>query len=611
MEDGAGKLRRRKTMNYYLQNINLLKNKDPELATRLEDLSFSKGKIFISEDLSMKDEDCDVLVIFGFGNGSQVKEAIKHASKKILVLVIDHDIANFKNILTLYDLKDIFNHERVSLAIGEEPLKATRIRMENYFQVITIKDIIVIDLYKNQVNPAYYQEIIKHLNESINASLQNIATMSEFASLWEKNILANISYLVLNPGLNLLKDSFKDFPAIIVSAGPSLDKNVGLLSEAKNKSLIICVDTALKTLLAHNIKPEIVVSIDPKEENFKHYQGSGIEGITLITEPVVSSQIFSLFKENLIFITSYGHPLMMWIEDIIGSKGTFPVGGSVATTAFSIARELGNNPIIFIGQDLSYSKDRVYSKNTFYMDNWINSMDKFLTLETITRNYLQEYNLIYVKGNYEEKVLTNSQMASWAKWFSHQFKNTKSLCINATEGGAKIENCVTMSLKEAINNYCQQIQDPKNILQDLHRRYKTPDIDNLIKKIKKVSDDYLLAEYYAQQAIETTKRLEKTSQNLLSQKDNFSQRELNLLQHINMLYGELKVMENVLMISRWHLDPLLIKLNSIRDSSLGGQIEIYNLFFQKILSISQNINSQFLKATEILQNIVVINENLT
>ncbi|MBU2599274.1 DUF115 domain-containing protein [bacterium] len=598
-------------MNYYLQNINLLKNKDPELATRLEDLSFSKGKIFISEDLSMKDEDCDVLVIFGFGNGSQVKEAIKHASKKILVLVIDHDIANFKNILTLYDLKDIFNHERVSLAIGEEPLKATRIRMENYFQVITIKDIIVIDLYKNQVNPAYYQEIIKHLNESINASLQNIATMSEFASLWEKNILANISYLVLNPGLNLLKDSFKDFPAIIVSAGPSLDKNVGLLSEAKNKSLIICVDTALKTLLAHNIKPEIVVSIDPKEENFKHYQGSGIEGITLITEPVVSSQIFSLFKENLIFITSYGHPLMMWIEDIIGSKGTFPVGGSVATTAFSIARELGNNPIIFIGQDLSYSKDRVYSKNTFYMDNWINSMDKFLTLETITRNYLQEYNLIYVKGNYEEKVLTNSQMASWAKWFSHQFKNTKSLCINATEGGAKIENCVTMSLKEAINNYCQQIQDPKNILQDLHRRYKTPDIDNLIKKIKKVSDDYLLAEYYAQQAIETTKRLEKTSQNLLSQKDNFSQRELNLLQHINMLYGELKVMENVLMISRWHLDPLLIKLNSIRDSSLGGQIEIYNLFFQKILSISQNINSQFLKATEILQNIVVINENLT
>ncbi|MBU0600439.1 DUF115 domain-containing protein [bacterium] len=598
-------------MNYYLQNINLLKNKDPELATRLEDLSFSKGKIFISEDLSMKDEDCDVLVIFGFGNGSQVKEAIKHASKKTLVLVIDHDIANFKNILTLYDLKDIFNHERVSLAIGEEPLKATRIRMENYFQVITIKDIIVIDLYKNQVNPAYYQEIIKHLNESINASLQNIATMSEFASLWEKNILANISYLVLNPGLNLLKDSFKDFPAIIVSAGPSLDKNVGLLSEAKNKSLIICVDTALKTLLAHNIKPEIVVSIDPKEENFKHYQGSGIEGITLITEPVVSSQIFSLFKENLIFITSYGHPLMMWIEDIIGSKGTFPVGGSVATTAFSIARELGNNPIIFIGQDLSYSKDGVYSKNTFYMDNWINSMDKFLTLETITRNYLQEYNLIYVKGNYEEKVLTNSQMASWAKWFSHQFKNTKSLCINATEGGAKIENCVTMSLKEAINNYCQQIQDPKNILQDLHRRYKTPDIDNLIKKIKKVSDDYLLAEYYAQQAIETTKRLEKTSQNLLSQKDNFSQRELNLLQHINMLYGELKVMENVLMISRWHLDPLLIKLNSIRDSSLGGQIEIYNLFFQKILSISQNINSQFLKATEILQNIVVINENLT
>lgn len=596
---------RRKFMNYYQQNIKILQNKEPALVAKLNNISFSDDKHPILNSFSIENEDnynfknCDIVVILGFGNGRHVKEVIKQTPKKTLILVIDHDLQNFKNLLALYNLEDILSFERVSLAIDEEPMVATRVRLEKYFEVVTLKDITIIDFYNNRSNPSYYQEIRNCLQESLIQSQQNITTMSEFASLWEKNILANINYLLLNPGLNLLNNSFHNFPAIIASAGPSLDKNVNLLSEAKNKSLIICVDTALKALLANNIIPDMVVSIDPQENNFRHYENAYLEGITLITEPGVCPKIFSLFKNKTIFITSYGHPLILWMESIIGQKGISPVGGSVATTAFCIANTLGNNPIIFIGQDLSFSKDGIYSKNTSYVKDWIDSLNKFNTLEMTMRNYLQEYNLFYTKGNYEDKVLTNHLMNSWIKWFGYQFKRTPSLCINATEGGAKIENCLVMSLKEALNTYCLTIKNPKEILQNIHQKYEIPDINNFISEMKKLAGNYRTAIYLAHQAIETIKFLEKSSSG-----NQISPREIHLLQRINMLYKEVTSLENVLLISRWHIEPLMAKLNLIYDNSLESQIKIYHLFFQEILNISQNIENLFSKAIESMQSII-------
>ncbi|MDI6786410.1 MAG: DUF115 domain-containing protein [bacterium] len=589
-------------MNCYQENIKILKDKEPELVEKLEKIPFTSDSCSILDNCFTENssslKNCDVIVIFGFSSINNLEKITRQIPKKALILIIDHDLQNFKNSLVLYDYKNIFSSERISLAIDEKPIIATRVRMEKYFEVITVKEITIIDSYNNRSNPSYYQEIRNCLQESLMQAQQNIATMSEFASLWDNNILENINHMLLNPGLNSLRNSFHNFPAIIVSAGPSLDKNVSLLVKAKNKSLIICVDTALKTLLANNITPDIVVSIDPKEDNFMHYENAILEEITLIAESGVCPKIFSLFTNKTIFITSYGHPLVLWIESIIGQKGIFPVGGSVATTAFCIANTLGNNPIIFIGQDLSFSKDGIYSKNTSYFKCWMDSINKFNTLEMTMRNYLQEYNLIHVKGNYEDNVLTSHLMSSWIKWFGYQFKHSQSLCINATEGGAKIENCLIMSLNEALNTYCHKTQNSKDILQNIHQKHNVPDIDNFIKEMEKISNDYLLANYIACQAIETIKLLDNNP----SLENHISQREIHLLQRINMLYKDLSSIENILRISRWHIEPLLSKLNSINNDSVASQIKIYKIFFQEILKISQTIENQFSKAIKKLNN---------
>ena len=54
--------------------------------------------------------------------------------------------------------------------------------------------------------------------------------------------------------------------------GPSLEKTLHLLKEAKSKAVIIAVDAALPTLLPAGILPDLLVAIDPMPENVAFFK---------------------------------------------------------------------------------------------------------------------------------------------------------------------------------------------------------------------------------------------------------------------------------------------------------------------------------------------------
>ncbi len=53
-----------------------------------------------------------------------------------------------------------------------------------------------------------------------------------------------------------------DVPVIVVSAGPSLNKNIEDLKKAVGKACIIATDTAMKPLLNAGIVPDLFVIVD-------------------------------------------------------------------------------------------------------------------------------------------------------------------------------------------------------------------------------------------------------------------------------------------------------------------------------------------------------------
>ncbi len=92
----------------------------------------------------------------------------------------------------------------------------------------------------------------------------------QFAGRYLLNTLKNLPAIASEGDVDALKGAFTDVPAIVVGAGPSLDRNLDLLRRASSRSIIIAVDTALRPLLTAGIVPHVVVAVDPSELNARH-----------------------------------------------------------------------------------------------------------------------------------------------------------------------------------------------------------------------------------------------------------------------------------------------------------------------------------------------------
>src|SRR5437764_344282 len=91
----------------------------------------------------------------------------------------------------------------------------------------------------------------------------NANARKRFAGRYLLNTLTNLPVIAREANAGALFDGFSDVPAIIVSAGPSLDRNIPKLRKFHDRGLMIAVDTALRPLLGAGIYPQLVVSVDP------------------------------------------------------------------------------------------------------------------------------------------------------------------------------------------------------------------------------------------------------------------------------------------------------------------------------------------------------------
>src|SRR5207244_12561530 len=112
--------------------------------------------------------------------------------------------------------------------------------------------------------------------------------------------LMNLDRYVTVSGVADLASAGAGRPAIVVSAGPSLGRNIALLKRPglRDRFVIIAVQTVLKTLLAEGIRPHFVTALDYHEVSRRFYEGltaADVEGITLVVEPQASPAILEAF----------------------------------------------------------------------------------------------------------------------------------------------------------------------------------------------------------------------------------------------------------------------------------------------------------------------------
>lgn len=202
-------------------------------------------------------------------------------------------------------------------------------------------------------------------------AMQNNQARRKFAGPYLLNTLTNLPAIVAESNVAALVDAFSGVPAVIVAAGPSLDRNIADLKRLDGRALVIAADTAVRPLLAADIRPHLVVSVDPSDVNARHLNGlPDTSGMWLVAEGSVYPTVLPQFAgRTFMFRVSDHHP-WPWLASHDADRGRLQAWGSVLTTAFDLACRLGCNPIVFAGADLAYTDRLLYCRNTTYESDW-------------------------------------------------------------------------------------------------------------------------------------------------------------------------------------------------------------------------------------------------
>ncbi len=301
-----------------------------------------------------------------------------------------------------------------------------------------------------------------------------------------ENIVKNVSDIALGSSLDYLKNKAKNKPALIVASGPSLSNDIETIKYYRDKFIIIAVDSVANVLEQRAIKPDIICGLDYQQvtlEKYSPFMKKAYPDDTLfVFEPAIFYHIPKLFK-NKVFKTEENS--FLELLDINPRYEVFPIN-AVTHLAVNVAYILGANPIVFVGQDWAYTMAQHHAKGT------------------ILPQGLPE-KLIWVKGNYEEKVPTDENLYSGLTIMSEiaKFLTSNGInVINATSGGAYIENTQIQHLED----FAQSIK--KNVSFNV-KLNKKPSLSKYIKKLKNILTEMNKAIQKADKALKINQSIQK------------------------------------------------------------------------------------------------------
>lgn len=388
----------------------------------------------------------DLVIVYGLGLGYHLSALRTRFGSRTRILVVEPDPGLLGRILEQVDLARVFDDSMWLVCTGETSVPIQQVgalfKLGINDKVLFAEHPVYVREYRS-----YFDNLTEEIKKYGNNQLINLATTIYFNETWLSNSLCNLPYFYRHPGVKILENTFRDYPAIIVSAGPSLDKNIDLLQEAKNKALIISVGTAAKALLAKNISPDLVVTIDAGAPNFDHFRGIDISDIPLVFDSIVYPEILTHHKGKK-FVVNIGTKIAYWLEKCTGEKGRLDTGGSVANIAFGLAVLTGADPIVMVGQDLSYAGKKTHATGSaFYY-------------KKVKDDFEDNPNFLRVPGYYGDEVWTSRTLYNFLNWFEEAVKLTPGrTVINATEGGARIRGTMQLPLRQVIDRYCLKNRD--------------------------------------------------------------------------------------------------------------------------------------------------------
>ena len=454
-----------------------------------------------------------VCLVFGFGLGYHV-EALMEEFPELDVLIIEPEPELFLKAMLLKDFSAVIESERTGFLLNT-PTEALASVLSPYrggnIQILKLRSV-----YERNIE--YYERADEAVKAFIRKKDTNLNTLDRFGKTWIRNLFRNIEIFKTAADSGRWYSRFNNFPALVIAAGPSLDKLLSLLPELQKRFVIICVDTAVRAVMSAGVAPDFIVVVDPQYLNTRHLDSildsSMLTGHTvLISESSTHPAVFRNCKLPVYFFKSL-FPLGKMLERHAGISSELGAGGSVSTTAWDLAKRLGCPGIYTAGLDLGYPHLNTHCSISLSALYTGLIADRFKTVETVNFNSINNADPYYVENNSGGKTLTDKRLIIYKWWFEGQIKSAPGTgrFYNLSEHGVKIDGMEYRPSAELINfpiirNLIEKIKS--EVLQNVIPETKNDDFRMIINTIQTLIDECRRLETICTEALELLSGIEQ------------------------------------------------------------------------------------------------------
>ncbi|WP_082194845.1 motility associated factor glycosyltransferase family protein, partial [Campylobacter coli] len=296
------------------------------------------------------------ICIYGIGNALLIKNLAKHYKH---LFVFESEIELFILALSVLDLSEELCSGKIYLVDIEEERVDIQLLilfdMKDMFEYLSLYEMFVNNVYYKKFYEDIWHKADELCEKNIEVIVRNLNSSLHIAFECYSHLLQNIpSMLESIPFQRILNERKNKFEnAIVVSAGPSLAKQLSLLKAYQDKAVIFCADGALSMLEKEGIIPDYVTNLDCRDLAMKFFQNkenkTSLNVLSCATHP---SLVHFLDNKSVVLRDD---PLYQRFN--LNDFGYIDTGTHVSHFSYTLALALGFKNIIMIGQDLAFDEE--------------------------------------------------------------------------------------------------------------------------------------------------------------------------------------------------------------------------------------------------------------
>ena len=444
-----------------------------------------------------------VYFIFGFSDGRHIRCILNQCDNTNRIVIYIPDIELFGYVCCFFDIAELIADERISLYVPEAEGNLERILSSTVgYSNVRLLEFCILPGYDVLYTKAC-ENFIDDVIEKVRMEYVHKSTRLSFSRMIPRHMLFHMKNMIYQRNIEQLRRALESYdlkkiPAIIVSAGPSLDKNVKELRRAQGKAFIIVVDAALRTVLREGIWPDMVCTIDPESPD-RFFENLDLRGVIWSCARLTRPQVMEDYGGTIFY---QGGFTPGWNREVSNELGyAFPEmqsGGCVTSEAFLVAIYLGFKKLVLVGQDMAFTDGLSHTSG---IEGAFGENDAYI--ESRTR--------VQVQGVDGSLLETDFQMWYYRQWFEKTIRLNRDVfvVIDATEGGAYIEGAVIQTLRETIEKECLQEIPIYEIEREIPPAFSDTQQEMLLGKLKELKKEVVSFKKYVKEAIAQQERLLK------------------------------------------------------------------------------------------------------